>query len=212
METHHWAHGSGCFCPGLLLFVILLLRIFKMLEIFVRKGFFLLVTGGDSLLARLLHAQWPSQVWLWLYGLQPSSLLCPGNYGGQNTWAGYYRPDRGMEPMSPALTGRFFTTETPGKPRFPERVFFVLFCFVFLRACGYIELSDIEFCSSSQHLLSIQFRIWAWSLWLHTPTIRLIIIIIYLPFKITTFMHVDKVKLLNITFILLFNKYLLCIL
>ena len=147
---------------------------------------------------------------LWLHGLQPTSLLCPGNYWGQNTWVGYYRPDPGMKPMSPALTGRFSTTETPGKPRFPERV--CVFFFFYLRACGYTELSDVEFCSSSQHLLSILFRIWAWSLWLHTPTIWLIIIIIYLPFKITTFMHVDKVKLLNITFILLFNKYLLCIL
>ena len=26
-------------------------------------------------------------------------------------------PDPGIEPMSPALTGRFFTTEPPGKPR-----------------------------------------------------------------------------------------------
>ena len=25
-------------------------------------------------------------------------------------------PDPGMEPASPALAGRFFTTETPGKP------------------------------------------------------------------------------------------------
>ena len=26
-------------------------------------------------------------------------------------------PDPGIEPRSPALAGRFFTTETPGKPR-----------------------------------------------------------------------------------------------
>ena len=144
---------------------------------------------------------------LWLHGLQPTCLLCPGNYWGQDTGVAYYLPDPGMEPTSPALTGRFFTTDTPRKPMFPERPFF----FFFLRK-KYIELSDVEFCSSSQHLLSIQFSIWAWSLATHTHYMTLIVIIIYLPFKITTFMHVDKVKLLNVTFILLFSKYPLCIL
>ena len=31
--------------------------------------------------------------------------------------------DLGIEPMSPALTGRFFTTEPPGKPQEPHRAF-----------------------------------------------------------------------------------------
>ena len=31
-------------------------------------------------------------------------------------------PDPRIEPMSPALTGRFFTTEPPGKPLLPSRI------------------------------------------------------------------------------------------
>ena len=31
-------------------------------------------------------------------------------------------PDPGMEPMSPALAGRFFTTETPGKPTTKDKL------------------------------------------------------------------------------------------
>ena len=36
-------------------------------------------------------------------------------------------PDPGIRPESPALAGRFFTTELPGKPRFS---FFFLFFFL----------------------------------------------------------------------------------
>ena len=32
-------------------------------------------------------------------------------------------PDPGIEPKSPALAGRFFTTEPPGKPSFPQQRF-----------------------------------------------------------------------------------------
>ena len=32
-------------------------------------------------------------------------------------------PDPGIEPMSPALAGRFFTTEPSGKPSFPQQRF-----------------------------------------------------------------------------------------
>jgi len=37
-------------------------------------------------------------------------------------------PELGIEPMSPALAGRFFTTEPPGKPRNPLsfELFFLL--------------------------------------------------------------------------------------
>ena len=31
-------------------------------------------------------------------------------------------PDPGMEPMSPALAGRFFTIETPGKPTTKDKL------------------------------------------------------------------------------------------
>ena len=66
-------------------------------------------------------------------------LSCP-------TACGILLPQPGIEPVSPALEGRFFTTGPPGKSRevlfncnllkgvfffFFERCFFVLFCFVF---------------------------------------------------------------------------------
>ena len=47
-----------------------------------------------------------------------------GSSLGQEYWSGLPfpslgdLPDPGIEPRSPALTGRFFTTEPPGKPRY----------------------------------------------------------------------------------------------
>jgi len=52
-----------------------------------------------------------------------STLLCSWDFSGKNTGEGFYfllhgdLPDLGIEPMSPALAGRFFTTEPPGKPK-----------------------------------------------------------------------------------------------
>ena len=49
-------------------------------------------------------------------------LLCPWDSPGKNTALGSHfllqgqLPDPGIEPMSPALVGGFFTTEPPGKP------------------------------------------------------------------------------------------------
>ena len=49
-------------------------------------------------------------------------LLCPWDFPGKNTGVGSHfllqgnLPDPGIELMSPALAGRFFTTEPPGKP------------------------------------------------------------------------------------------------
>ena len=43
-------------------------------------------------------------------------------FSRQEYWSGLpipppgYLPDLGIKPVSPALTGRFFTTEPPGKP------------------------------------------------------------------------------------------------
>ena len=61
------------------------------------------------------------------YGLQPTRLLCPWYFTGKNTGVGCRPPpralpDSGIEPKSlasSALAGRFFTTESPGKPHFP---------------------------------------------------------------------------------------------
>ena len=58
----------------------------------------------------------------WTVALQ--ALLSMG-FSRQEYWSGLPSPspgnllDPGIEPMSPALAGEFFTTETPGKP---ERV------------------------------------------------------------------------------------------
>jgi len=48
-------------------------------------------------------------------------LLCPWDFPGKNTgvdcpsFLQRNLPDPGVKPMSPALAGRFFTTEPPGK-------------------------------------------------------------------------------------------------
>ena len=56
------------------------------------------------------------------HGLQLTRLLCPWNSPGKNTGVGCHfllqrnLPNPGIEPVSPALAGIFFTTESPGKP------------------------------------------------------------------------------------------------
>ena len=57
----------------------------------------------------------------WLRGLQPARLLCPWDFSRQEFWSGLPFPSSGdlsnpgIEPKSPALAGRFFDTESPGK-------------------------------------------------------------------------------------------------
>ena len=61
---------------------------------------------------------------LWPHGLQPARFLCPWDFPGKNTGVDChlsspgYLPDPEIKPMAPALAGRFFTTEQPGKPIF----------------------------------------------------------------------------------------------
>ena len=55
------------------------------------------------------------------HGLYPARLLCPWHSPGKNTGVGCHVLLQGIsqpeiEPMSLALTGRFFTTEPPEKP------------------------------------------------------------------------------------------------
>ena len=57
------------------------------------------LSGGDS---------WALEHWRDSYGSQASLL--------RGTWD---LPGAGIEPMSPALSGRFFATEPPGKPWIP---------------------------------------------------------------------------------------------
>ena len=62
---------------------------------------------------------------LWPHGLQPTKLLCPQNFPGKNTGAGCHFllqgifPTQGsnLSPKFPALAGRFFTSEVPGRPQ-----------------------------------------------------------------------------------------------
>ena len=72
------------------------------------------VTGRKS----LSHVQLFVTPWT----VQSARLLCPWDSPGRNTGVGCHfllqrdiaRP--GIEPMSPALAGGFFTSEPPGKP------------------------------------------------------------------------------------------------
>ena len=54
------------------------------------------------------------------YGLSPAKLLCQWDSLGKNTGVGFPSPgdlpDLGIEPTSPAMAGKFFTIELPGKP------------------------------------------------------------------------------------------------
>ena len=56
------------------------------------------------------------------HGLQPARFLCPWGFSRQECWSGLLFPspgklhDPGIEPVSLALAGGFFTTEPPGKP------------------------------------------------------------------------------------------------
>ena len=56
-----------------------------------------------------------------LHGPDPTRLLCPWYPSGKNIEVVAlhplkHLPNPGIEPMFPALAGRFFTTELPGKP------------------------------------------------------------------------------------------------
>ena len=54
-------------------------------------------------------------------GQQPARPLCPWDFSRQEYWSGLPvpppedLPNPGIEPMSPALAGGFFTTELPGR-------------------------------------------------------------------------------------------------
>ena len=56
------------------------------------------------------------------HSLQPTRLLGSWNFVGKNTGVGCHLllqgdlPNSGIEPLSPVLAGRFFTTEPPGRP------------------------------------------------------------------------------------------------
>ena len=61
------------------------------------------------------------------HGLQPTRLVCPWDFHRQEYWSGFPFPSPGnlpnprINPASPALAGKFFTTEPQGKP--PSAIF-----------------------------------------------------------------------------------------
>ena len=69
-----------------------------------------------------MHACSVESDFLHLHGLKPTRLICPWDYPGKNTAVGCHfllpgdLPNPGIKPSSPALAGRFFTNEPPGKP------------------------------------------------------------------------------------------------
>ena len=73
-------------------------------------------------ISNVLNIYFTKKTFLWdPHGLQPTRLLCSRNSPGKNTGVGLPfpspgdLPDPGIKPVSPALAGRFFTTEPPGK-------------------------------------------------------------------------------------------------
>ena len=67
------------------------------------------------------------------HGLRPAVLPCPWDFPGKNTEVGGHFPSPGdlpypgIEPMSPALAGGFFTTEPAGKSFKSIKWFFFFF-------------------------------------------------------------------------------------
>ena len=77
-----------------------------------------------------MHARSVVSDSLWFHGLQLTSLFCSMGFSRQEYWSRLPfsktgdLPDPGIEPVSPespALAGRFFTTEPPGKPLILEK-------------------------------------------------------------------------------------------
>ena len=57
--------------------------------------------------------------------MELTPVFLPGDFHGHRSLAGcspWDLPDPGIKPESPALTGVFFITETPGKPSHEPRV------------------------------------------------------------------------------------------
>ena len=81
---------------------------------FINKRIYVCVSQVTSVVS---HSLWP-------YGLQTARLLCPWQFFRQEYWSGLLcsppgdLPDLGIKPTSlksPALTGKFFTTNTTWK-------------------------------------------------------------------------------------------------
>ena len=102
-----------------------------------------LVLYGDCMLFAIISSACVCSVMcvsdsLQLHGLQPSRLLCPLKFPGNNRGAGCHFllqgiiPTQGSNPCSSVsitLAGGFFTTKPPGKPLIPCNQIAILCCF-----------------------------------------------------------------------------------
>ena len=141
-HTHSYTHTMSPSCKYT--FVILVRKIFEIIVLFIfnftlsgcvgsslLRGLSSVVAGGGYSRAEASHcggfscfsycgaqafsscsmwlstcSSWALEHWLSTCGTQASLL-----------WSMWHLPRLGITPVSPALTGRFITTEAPGKPR-----------------------------------------------------------------------------------------------
>ena len=96
------------------------------------------------LLSRFSHVELFAPLWT-IDHQAPLPMVFPK----QEYWSGLPSPghllDPGIEPMSPALAGGFFTTEPPGKPPFHSLLCFITtFDGVFYRSHLYLRLLELK--------------------------------------------------------------------
>ena len=98
-------------------------------------------------------------------GLQPVRLFCPWDFPGKNTGVGCHFllhrifPDPGIELTSPALAGRFFTTEPPGKPYCTPLLYFSRYCTVRLSVFIFVFVFVYYLCEKYYKPIALQYYI-----------------------------------------------------
>ena len=86
------------------------------------------------------------------YGLWPTRLLCPWDFPGNNTRVGCHFlllgifSDPGIKLASPALAGKFFTTESPGNSLLCHTVSKILYLFFLTSYLEYFPISLTYVC------------------------------------------------------------------
>ena len=96
--------------------------------------------------------------------LQPRGLQ-PWDFPGKNTGVGCHFllqgifPDPGIEVTSPALAGRFFTTEPPGKPYCTTLLYFSRYCTVRLSIFIFVFVFIYYLCEKYYKPIALQYYI-----------------------------------------------------